>query len=378
MFRLDCWQKSTVFFLPVLLALAGTAGAEHVTNPKASYIDVRQRHAELVSNQDPRTAEAISELGSCTKLAPLPPPTGRMIIPPHYLSGGHGPINPAEAPVTKLYNDFEHRVTAGMNQWLVTANKQEAQCAQQQIDSWAQAGALLDYDPKESSQAWYQVEWTLSSAAISESVLVNEQSLDPAVVKRDIAWMNKAAHRTVEFDKAGKQKNNHHYWRGLAAISVGVLSADDDLFTWGIATYKQAIDELDQRGALPQEMARHERAIHYQSFALQPLVPLGAFAERQGIPLLHYRSPSGRTVADAVNFFGEALADPSIIKSYTPEEQLVAGEGKDFFAFAEIYSRYIPQLPPAVVKGLETPTFATRIGGSTTVIDGYVPAKGRK
>jgi hypothetical protein len=300
-----------------------------------------------------------------------------MIIPPHYISGGHGPINPAEAPVTRVYNDFEHRVTAGMNQWLVTSSKAEAQCAQQQIDTWAQANTLLDYDPKESSQAWFQVEWTLSAIAISESVLVNERSLDKAVVKRDIAWMNKVAHRTVEFDKAGTQKNNHHYWRGLAAIAVGVISSDNDLFNWGVATYKEAIDELDQRGALPKEMARHERAIHYQSFALQPLVPLAAFAEQQGVPLMHYRSPSGKTIADAVDFFGSAMADPSIIKAYTPEDQLLGGEGKDFYAFAEIYSSYYPQLPASVAKGLEKPSVAARIGGNMTVVDGYVPS-GRK
>jgi len=260
----------------------------------------------------------------------------------------------------------------------VTQSKDEAKCAQQQIDQWAQAGALLDYDPKESSQAWFQVEWTLSSIAISESVLLNEPSLDASVVQRDIAWMNKVAHRTVDFDKAGTQKNNHHYWRGLAAIAVGVISSDDDLFNWGIATYKEAAADIDQRGALPKEMARHERAIHYQSFALQPLVPLAAFGERQGIPLMHYRSPSGKTIADAVNFFGAAVADPTIIKAYTPEEQLVGGEGKDFYAFAEIYSSYYPQLPPAVARGLEKPTFATRIGGSLTVIDGYVPPQSAK
>jgi hypothetical protein len=299
-----------------------------------------------------------------------------MIIPPHYISGGHGPINPAEAPATRPYNDFERRVTSGMNQWLVTGSKDEARCAQQQIDAWAQAGALLDYDPKESSQAWYQVEWTLSAIAISESVLVNESSLDSAMIKRDIAWMNKVAHRTVDFDKERNQKNNHHYWRGLAAVATGVISSDDDLFNWGIATFKGAIDELDQRGALPQEMARHERAIHYQSFALQPLTPLASFAEQQHVPLFQYRSPSGKTVTDAVNFLGEAVANPEIIKAYTPDAQLVDDLGSDFFAFAEFYSHHSSApLPPAILKGLEKPTFATRIGGSTTVVDGYIPKK---
>jgi hypothetical protein len=359
-----------------LILLSTFASAESVSNPKASYVDVQQRHELLAHNKDPRIASAIASLNFCTKLPEAQPPTGRMIIPHHYLNGSHGPTNPEEAKATRVYNSFERRVTAGMNQWLVTSSKEEAQCAQQQIDTWAKAGTLLDYDPKESSQAWYQVEWTLSSIAISESVLVNEPSLDPAQVKRDIQWMNKVAHRTVEFDIAGKQTNNHHYWRGLAAISTGVLSSDDKLFNWGVGVYKQAIDELDQRGALPQEMARHERAIHYQSFALQPLVPLAEFAERQHVPLYQYRSPSGHTVNDAVNFLGEALAKPAIIKAYTPDEQMIDDKGSDFFSFAEFYSHHVTpaQIPPTILDGLKQPTFATRIGGSTTVVDGYVPA----
>jgi hypothetical protein len=371
-------KRSSALTAAALVLLATyTTHAEQVSNPKTSFVDVKQRHTQLAHTTDPRTKEAIASLSSCSSLPAVTPPAGRMIIPHHYLSGSHGPVNPAEAPVTRVYNDFERRVTTGMNQWLVTSSRQEAQCAQQQIDAWAQAGALLDYDPKESSQAWYQVEWTLSSIAISESVLVNEPSLDQALVKRDIAWMNKVAHRTVEFDKVGTQKNNHHYWRGLAAVATGVISSDDDLFTWGVGVYKQAIDEIDQRGAFPQEMARHERAIHYQSFALQPLAPLAALAERQHVALFSYRSPTGHSFKDAVDFLGSALADPGIIKAYTPDEQLIDDVGKDFFSFAEFYSNSptAGTLPPAILTGLEKLTYATRIGGSTTVIDGYTPPR---
>lgn len=356
-----------------VLLLCCVADAQKVSNPRASLVDVAQRHQQLAHTSDPRMRQAIAALDHCTALPFVAAPTGRMIIPQHYLSGGHGPINPEEAKVTHTYSEFEQRVTAGMNQWLVTANPTEAKCAQAQIDAWAQAETLLDYDPKESSQAWFQVEWTLSSVAVSESVLVNEPALDPTMVKRDIAWMNRVAHRTVEFDKAGTQKNNHHYWRGLAAVAVGVVSSDEALFGWGVGVYREAVNEIDLRGALPLEMARHERAIHYQSFALQPLTPLASFAERQQVPLYSYRSPSGRTIADAVNFLGEALADPAIVKAYTPDEQMVDDIASDFFAFAEFYSHHAVSLPSSIMKGLQQPTFASRIGGSTTVVDGYVP-----
>jgi poly(beta-D-mannuronate) lyase len=365
-------------FLIATLLLATSATAQTtVSNPKASYIDVAARRAELAHTQDPRTKQAVAELKSCVKLPFVAPPQGRMIIPHHYLSGSHGPTNPAEAEATKVYYAFERRITAGMNRWLVTGSKDEAHCAQDQIDAWAQAAALLDYDPKESSQAWFQVEWTLSSTATTESVLVNEPSLDQAKLTRDIQWMNKVAHRTVDFDKARHETNNHHYWRALAAVATGVVSSDNDLFTWGVDVFRHGIDELDQRGAFPQEMARHERAIHYQSFALQPLTPLASFAERQHVPLYSYKSPTGHSIHDAVNFLGAAVADPQIVKAYTPDEQMTDFGSSDFFAFAEFYAHdtHPSDLPASIAKGLEKPTFATRIGGSTTVIDGYVPPK---
>ena len=231
------------------------------------------------------------------------------------------------------------------------------------------------YDPKESSQAWYQVEWTLSSIAISESVLVNETSLDPAQVKRDIQWMNKVAHRTVDFDKAGSQTNNHHYWRGLAAVATGVISSDNDLFNWGIGVYKQGINEIDQRGALPQEMARHERAIHYQSFALQPLTPLASFAERQHVDLYQYRSPTGHTIHDAVKFLGDCprrSRHPQGIHTRRTDDR--RKRRRLLFLRRVLFAlRHAPSSYPSF-KGLEQPTFATRIGGSTTVVDGYMPA----
>ena len=83
----------------VLLLLPSPPRHENVSNPKASYIDVQQRHEQLTHNKDPRTAQAIASLKFCSQPpGHVAPPAGRMIIPPHYLSGSHGPVNPAEAP----------------------------------------------------------------------------------------------------------------------------------------------------------------------------------------------------------------------------------------------------------------------------------------
>jgi poly(beta-D-mannuronate) lyase len=291
-----------------------------------------------------------------------------MNIPHHYLSGSSGPVNPAEAPATLTYEMFEKRITAGMNQYLATGSHSESGCALAQLDGWAQARALLDYDREESSQAWYQVEWTLSSAGITDSVLVNDSTLDTIQQKRVTAWLDTAAHKDISFEKPGDTNNNHHYWRALAATAIGVTAADDALFSFGVKTYQEAIAEIDANGAFPKEMARHENATHYQGFALQPLVVIAQFAARQGVDLYGYRA-QGHTLRDAIVFFGRAVDDPSLIKPYTTEAQSSHFGASDFAAFVFYTARFgSGGLPPSIVQALKQPTESTRIGGSTTVM----------
>jgi poly(beta-D-mannuronate) lyase len=269
----------------IFLTLASTFSAlgQHVVDPRASVVDVISRQATLRSTTDPLLRAAIQGLGSCVATPFVAAPTGRMNIPHHYLSGSSGPVNPAEAPATLIYEMFERRITA-------TGSHTESGCALAQLDGWAQARALLDYDRQESSQAWYQVEWTLSSAGITDSVLVNDSTLDTMQEKRVTAWLDTAAHKDISFEKPGDTNNNHHYWRALAATAIGVTAADDALFSFGVNTYQEAIAEIDANGAFPKEMARHENATHYQGFALQPLVLIAQFGTRQSIDLYAYRA----------------------------------------------------------------------------------------
>jgi hypothetical protein len=364
----------SAFFVVVLFVSTAAAGqaAQPALNPRASYVDVKARRAELKHTKSERVRAAIADLKTCSALPVVAPPLGPIKIPMHYLQGGHGAINPAEHLQTAVYGDFELRVTSGMNQFLVTGSHKEAQCAQDQIDRWAQANTLLDYDAADQKQSWFQVEWTLASVSTSESVLVNDPKLAKAETARDIAWMDKVAHHMIGFPEEKVHQQNHHYWRGLGSIATGVLASDEELFDFGVQAYKDGVNEIDQRGAFPKEMARAERAIHYQSFALQPLVTLAMFAERQRVPLYNYTSPAGRTITDAINFLGAVVADPSIVKAYTPEEQLIDSDAPDFFADLEFYAHQFPdrKLPASLVDALKKPTFATRLGGSTTVLAG--------
>jgi len=350
------------------LAYALPALGQHVTDPHASVLDVTSRQAILRSTADSLLRAAIEGLHSCVATPFVAAPIGRMNMPHHYLSGSNGPIDPAEAAATRIYAMFETRITAGMNQYLATGSHSESACALAQLDAWAQAHALLDYDREESSQAWYQVEWTLSSAGITDSVLVNDSTLDPVQQQRVTAWLDTAAHKDISFEKPGDSGNNHHYWRALAATAIGVTADDDKLFRFGIRTYKEAIGEIDPSGAFPKEMARHENATHYQGFALQPLVLIAQFATRQGVDLYGYEA-HGHTLRDAIVFFGRAVDDPSLIKPYTTATQSSSFGSGDFAAFAFYTARFgTKDLPLAIVNALKNPTSATRIGGNTTIM----------
>jgi poly(beta-D-mannuronate) lyase len=294
----------------VVVASALPALGQHVTDPHASAVSVSSRQANLKSTTDPLLRASIQSLHSCVGTPLVGPPAGPMNIPRHYLSGSNGPTNPAEAAATRVYSMFEGRITAGMNQYLATGNHAESACALAQLDAWAQARALLNYDRQDSPQAWYQVEWTLSSAGIAESVLVNDATLDAAQQKRVTAWLDTAARKDISFEEPNDSVNNHHYWRALAATAIGIVASDEMLYHFGIQTYVDAIAGIDSNGAFPKEMARHESAIHYQGFALQPLVLIAEFVTRQGIPIYTYKA-NGHTLRDAIVFFGRAVDDPT-------------------------------------------------------------------
>jgi poly(beta-D-mannuronate) lyase len=339
--------------------------AQHVENPHASVVNVALCQATLRSTADPLLLEAKKSLPSCAGLPFVPAPVGRMIIPRHYLSGSSGPINPAEAPATRVYEDFERRITAGMAQYLASGSHTESASALKQLDAWAKAGALLDYSREESQQAWFQAEWTLSAAGITDSVLVNDPTLDPAEQQRVTVWLVAACRKVISFERPGEAGNNHHYWRALAAISIGVTASDDALYRYGIEAYQQAIGELDPNGALPKEMARHENAIHYQGFALQPLALIAQFATRQGYDLYAFNA-HGRTLRDAIVFFGRAVDDPSLVKPYTNDAQSTKFGSGDFAPFAFFKARFGTEgLPSSIVVALRQPVATPRLGYTT-------------
>jgi poly(beta-D-mannuronate) lyase len=299
-----------------------------------------------------------------------------MFIPHHYLSGSNGPIDPRENIATAPYRKLDDAVSDGAGRYVVTGESSEAVCVANLLARWAAANALLDYSYQESSQAWYQVEWTLSSISLSWSVVQTDPAIPAAQRAAILAWMHKVTEYMFDQDPHpgdDARENNHAYWRALCATSVGILTSDDKLYRRGLSQYFRAIGQINPDGSLPLEMARHENALHYQSFALSPLVLIAELASRQGVDLYSLQV-NGHTIDDAVDFLVRASADPSLVRKYASEPQtfsLFSGEKPP--AWTEFWAARHPGKPWTSL--LTAPLVDSTIGGNTTIYAAPAHAK---
>jgi poly(beta-D-mannuronate) lyase len=359
-----------VLALGVSLCAAEKAPFDKATiaDPAASFFNVASRRAELAHATTPRVVEALSWKHGCVNSEQPAPPTGRMIIPHHYLSGSYGPINPEEAKATVPYQELQNAVTNGASRYVTTGDATEAVCVANLLAQWAAANTLLDYSYKESSQAWYQVEWTLSSVSLAWSVVQTDPAIPAAQRAEILKWMHEVTEYMFDQDPHPddhEHENNHAYWRALCATSVGVLSGDEKLYRRGIAQYVRAIGQMNPDGSLPFEMARHENALHYQSFALTPLVMIAELASRQGINLYSLRV-NGHTIGDAVGFLVRASADLSLMKQYASEPQTFSlFSGKKPPAWTEFWAARYPGKPWTDI--ITAPLVDSTIGGNATI-----------
>lgn len=342
-----------------------------VKDPNASFLDVAARRQVLGNAQNPVLRDALANLKGCVGTPfPAPPPHGQD-IPSRYQSGSHGELNPLEHQLSEPYYKIQEIAAQGADKYLATGDPAEANCVIQALLPWVQdKAALLDYNAKDDMVVWFQSTWTVASLSLSVSIIRGEPGLNTADRDRVIAWLHKAALKSVSESRgpnSGTSTNNHFFWRGLAATAAGVISGDNKLFAQGVRTYAAAISEMDGQGAFPDEMARHELAMHYQAFAIEPLVMIAELAYRQGLNIYPLEQ-RGHRLSDAVSFLCRALADPSIVKKYTPETQKVDPDlqpGSALLSWAELWTARTGDT--AWQKYMQKPFFDSRLAGSTTL-----------
>jgi poly(beta-D-mannuronate) lyase len=351
-----------------------------VKDPNASFLDVAARRLVLKNTQNPLLRDEIANLKGCVGTPfPAPPPHGQD-IPSRYKSGSHGELNPVEHQLSEPYYKIQQIAAQGADKYLATGDPAEANCVIQALLPWVQdKAALLDYNSKDDMVVWFQSTWTVASLSLSVSIIRSEPKLDTADRDRVIAWLHNAALKAVSESRgpsSGTSTNNHFFWRGLAATAAGVISGDSKLFAQGVRTYATAVGEMNDQGAFPDEMARHELAMHYQAFAIEPLVMIAELAYRQGLNIYTLQE-NGHRLSDAVNFLARALADPSIVKKYTPETQQIDPDlqpGSALLSWTELWTARTGD--HAWQKYIDKSYFDSRLAGSTTLFAAAAQAAG--
>lgn len=250
---------------------------------------------------------------------------------------------------------FESQVTGLAAAYARTGEPGPALCLLELLSSWADRRALLafDYDGNH-GQAWYAIQWAAATAGLAYSIVRSEPSLSKPRKRAVEAWL--AAVVTNQIGYPGNPIsccNNHRYWRGLEAAIVGVAAGDDRLFQYGIRAYRAALKSMNPDGSLPHEMDRGKRALHYQNFAILPLVFIAEIAARQGYDLYGLEI-DGRDLHLAVGFLMRAMEDPAALRRYTLDAQdLGFIERRDELNWLEPYHRRFP--------GPETASWLTRL-----------------
>jgi len=209
--------------------------------------------------------------------------------------------------------------------WLSKGSRTAAVCVYSLLTAAAKADAWDDKMP--ATNGVYMQNWMLSATAIAY-LKVRNSGVGTAEEDAQIQkWFGALAARVREYFDNGRKRpgsdawNNHIYWAGLSVAAEGIATGDVDAFHWGLTTYEMGIHAIQPDGSLAAEMGRGCMALHYQLYALGPLVMLAELAEANGIDLYAERDGA---IHRLVSFNIAAMKDVSLIAKRTGETQVIA------------------------------------------------------
>jgi poly(beta-D-mannuronate) lyase len=276
----------------------------------------------------------------------------------YYTDANHSIIDPArKAAYEKADADLVHLgQDAGLaaDAWLSKGSRSAAACVYTLLSAAAQAGAWTGQMPH--NQGVYDQNWLLSGTAIPYLKVRNSQTGTPEQDAEIQKWFKQLAARVRDYFDMKRSHpgsdawNNHIYWAGLAVAAQGIACDDRHAFKWGLETYRTGLDSINPDGSLNAEMSRASMALHYQLYALGPLIMLAELGEANGIDM--YAANHG-AIHRLVKFDTAALLNPSIIARRTGAEQNVDHDISGFeIGWAVPYVRRFPdpQLSALIAK----------------------------
>lgn len=261
---------------------------------------------------------------------PAPPEFAKILdAEPYYTDSHHSVIDPAKKAAYEKASEgpvhLGQYVGLAADAYLLKGSKAAAACVYTLLDAAARADAWAGQMPH--FQGIYDQNWLLSGTAIPYLKVRNSGAGTPQQDAEIQQWFRHVAERVQPYFDRGKGHprsdayNNHLYWAGLALAAEGIADNDQSAFLWGIAAYYQGIGSIQPDGSLVAEMDRAAMALHYQLYALGPLIMLAELGEANGLDMYNVNHGA---IHRLVKFDTAALHDPAIIAKRTGLEQNVS------------------------------------------------------
>ena len=247
----------------------------------------------------------------------------------------------------KPVNDYLEEVARAANAWQRKRDPADAACALGWLEAWATQGALRG--KMTTNQSYYTRKWTLGGLALNYARV--QAAATPAQRKAIEDWFRTLADLTIEHADAHKGvRNNHYYWEGLAVTAVGAVTKDARYQAWGRKVFDDAMLQVQPDGALPHEMARAAKALHYHLYAAAPLVLMASIQDLQHPALDRL-----------VRFAADGVADPAPIERMAGVAQERPSRVPGWIA---IYERHAAR--PLGISAPET-NWDARMGGDRSL-----------
>ncbi|WP_423760545.1 mannuronate-specific alginate lyase [Burkholderia sp. NLJ2] len=275
----------------------------------------------------------------------------RTIDPPGYYDDAAG-----YARAVKPMRDFVSKLNTA-------ADHGDWSCALTLLDSWAQSDALMG--PISGYQGYYERSWAGTDFAmvilrmprgLRETNRAQFNAIDP--------WLERIAIATRDAEAINHLHNNLVYWAGLDLIAIGTVTDNASLIDSGLLRVREGIRDIGPDGSLAREVKRGNRALHYHTFALLPLVFAAELVQRRNIDL--YRE-NGGAIGRLANLVIDAVDNPASFTKITPVKQdLFPWTFRDELSWVEpYYARFGDRRLPAIVAP-RRPFSEWRLGGDVT------------
>lgn len=143
-----------------------------------------------------------------------------------------------------------------------------------------------------------------------------------------------------------------------------MVSGRPDLIDSGLLRVREGIRDIREDGSLEREVKRGNRALHYHTFALIPLVFAAELAHERGIDLY---GENNRAIGRLANLVIEAVRDPATFSRITPvKQELFPWTFHDELAWMEpYYARTRDARLPALIAP-RRPFMEWRLGGNVS------------